>query len=170
MLPAEKSLAKTSRACLRSILLFPFLKFVHPHGIFTERSWRRRDSNPQPSACKAGALPIAPHPQETMQAPGNRPESANYSMRESNPHCSHADSQFCVSLLHSSGSGGNRTPDVSNVTDLQSAAFAARHTLPRNWAGFSRNRTLSSFPSVLPLNHSHSPYSFGHPPLCVHKY
>lgn len=67
---------------------------------------------------------------ETMQAPGNRPELANHSMRESNPRCSHAGSQFCVSFLHSSGSGGNRTPDVSDVTDLQSAAFAARHTLP----------------------------------------
>ena len=59
-------------------------------------------------------------PKKTMQAPGNRPEMANHSMRESNPHCSHTGSQFCVSLLHSSGSGGTRTPDVSDVTGLHS--------------------------------------------------
>ena len=59
-----------------------------------------------------------------MQAPGTAP-SRQHSTRESNPHCSRAGSQFCVSFLHSGGSGGTRTPGVSNVTGLQPAAFAA---------------------------------------------
>lgn len=66
-------------------------------------------------------------------------------MRESNPHCSHAGSQFCVSFLHDSGSGGNRTPGVSNVTDLQSAAFAARHTLPKKLGWLFKESNLVLF-------------------------
>ena len=65
-----------------------------------------------------------PPKEETMQALGTTP-SRQHSMRESNPHCSRAGSQFCASFLHSGGSGGTRTPDVSNVTGLQPAAFAA---------------------------------------------
>lgn len=83
----------------------------------------------------------------------DRPEMANHSMRESNPHCSHAGSQFCVSFLHDSGSGGNRTPGVSNVTGLQTAAFAARHTLPRKlgWLFKESNLVLFSKRSAIKL-------------------
>ena len=99
--------------------------------------------------CRPSMLPITPTPpkkEETMQAPGNRPKLANHSMRESNPHCSHAGSQFCVSFLHDSGSGGNRTPDVSNVTGLQPAAFAARHTLPKKLGWLFKESNLVLFP------------------------
>lgn len=131
-------------------------------------SWRIRVLTP----CHMVANHVCYHytnpPRKPCKHQGTAP-SRQHSMRESNPHCSHAGSQFCVSFLHSSGSGGSRTPGVSNVADLQSVAFATRHTLPRKLGWPSRNRTLSSrfLSSVLPLNHSHSPYSFGHPPPCA---
>lgn len=33
--------------------------------------WKRWDSNPQPSACKAGALPVELHPHKGLGAPPN---------------------------------------------------------------------------------------------------
>lgn len=35
--------------------------------------WRRRDLNPQPYACKASALPIAPHPRKLVLKVGVEP-------------------------------------------------------------------------------------------------
>lgn len=56
-------------------------------------------------------------------------------------------------FLHDSGSGGNRPPGVSNVTGLQPAAFAARHTLPRKlgWLFKESNLVLFSKHSAIKL-------------------